>query len=190
MKDNKNIFKPNYIVFFIGNVTILYFIALIGVVFYVQGSVIKLETTLLCLIALFFLIRALRIFLDVWTVKIQKKEICIKRPWQKHWTGLDTDTFTKIELKVKYRGIAAFVAGKQLTIYTENYKKYNFYTHSSKLEEELYMALLNQTPRLLAEYKSKKKQEYKKQEKYSRMDIVDWVVIVAMLLFLITVHLI
>lgn len=184
----ENIFKPNYFVFFVGNIIVLFFIVSMLTIIYKEQSKDRLEIYLFCLTALFFLIKILHIFLDVWIVKINKKKVILKRPWKKKWQELDTDTFTKIELKVRYRGMQSYVDSKRLSIYTNSNKKYNFYTYSNEIKEQLYIALLSQTPNLLAEYKTRRKQEYIKQEKNRKIDTVDWIIIIIMLIYLLVLY--
>ena len=150
---NKNIFKPNYLAFFIGNAIVLFFISLIVFSFYSKDSEWRLDTIIFFSVALCFLIWALITFLDVWTVKIAKNYVLIKRPWNKEWKKLDVKTFNKIKLKVNHNNYV--IRYKQLVIYTENGKKYSFRSHSSKIEEGLYAALLSQTPKLYTEYKNR-----------------------------------
>ena len=182
--NNENIFKPNYLTFFTENVIVLFFISLILFAYYSKGNEWRLDTIIFFSIALCFLIWVLIVFLDVWVVKIAKKYVYIKRPWNKQWKELDITTFNKIKLKVNHDNY--LIRHKQLVIYTEIGKKYKFRSDSSKIEEGLYAALLSQTPKLYAEYKTKIAEiqvEMQKNKKWDTFFLI--VLILAFLLYVI-----
>ena len=181
---NKNIFTPNYLAFFTGNAIVLFFISLIMFAYYSKGREWRLDTIIFFSVALCFLIWALITFLDVWIVKITKNYVHIKRPWKKQWKKLNVKTFNKIKLKVYHNNYV--IRHKKLVIYTENEEKYNFRSHSSKIEEGLYTALLSQTPKLYNEYKTKMAVIQKEMQKSKKWDTIFLIILmVAFLLYVI-----
>ncbi len=179
MKKNSNIFIPNYLLPIIGALIVLMFICLIIWYFYQNWGNLNIFQLTIPIIILIALIRLFFTFTDLWIVRIGNKKVFLKRPWSLKWKEENVEAFTDITLKVRYN--YSTITSKRLIVYTKNKKKYIFRSYSDKLEEKVYLALLNQTA-LYGKYKSLIDKEKYKMKTYEKWNRFDWIIIILLLL--------
>ena len=154
MKDNTKEYKPNVFLLIIG--TSFFLFAIICVIFSLLKhqqdlGILDLSISLiLCLIFNWWLLMCI----DTWVVRIQKDSLSIRRLWSSKWTKLNADEFKDIKYSVGLDD--HLILYKKLTLVTADNKKYNFYSFTDNLYDELFTSILKQTPKLLDKYKKRK----------------------------------
>ncbi len=178
---NKNLFRPNILLIIIGVVIALFFTVLLTFIILDKSKDIKILELLIILVIYVFFIKLFINCIDAWTVKIEKGKILIKRIWSRNWLILSIDNFEKIKYSVKIDDYT--VSYKKLTIYTFDKKKYNFYSYTDTMNDQLYLALLNQSPKLLEDYEKRKKEFQNKIE--ARKKNEKWILIILLIVLIV-----
>ena len=183
----KNIFSPNILLFIGGIVSTIFFSVLLTYIIIDKAQNDKpLELFFLLVIDVFFIWLFFN-YIDAWTIKIDKGKIHIKRLWSRHWQTINIDTFDKIKFSAKLDDY--IIEYKKLTLYTTQNKKYNFYSYTDNLGDNFYLALLNQTPKLLDDYKKRKREIQNKitarQQNYKLITMILLFILVLLTLWMI-----
>ena len=176
-QSDNNIFRPNILLFTIGTILTIFFSVLLTYIIIDKSLIDKPVELLLLLVIEFIFIWLFTICIDVWTIKIDKGKIHLKRLWSQNWQTINIDTFHKIKFSVKLDDYT--IEYKKLTIYTTENKKYNFYSYTESLGDNFYLALLNQTPKLLDEYKKRKREIQNKIAVRQKND--KWIIIILLI---------
>lgn len=180
MTQDKDIFKPNIWVILGSTLIILFFcIILILAILYTDRKFVISDYCTFIVFGSFLLIGLYRL-LDIWIIKVDKGLILVRRIWKTEWLEIRTTTFKKIKFKIWLDG--AFEWSKRLTIYFDNGKRINFYSYTITNDNSLFLALLNQTPDLLNNYKERLKYYEEKKNRWIKNST--WVIIVCILIYI------
>ncbi len=155
MKTNdNNIFKPNIFLFIVGLVASTFFIGVIVFIVLLHRHNFKTMEFIICGLLLAIFVWCLTMCLDTWTVRISKGVISVKRLWSNKWTDIYINSFNKINFKAGLDD--HMILYKKLTLFLNDNRRFNFYSYTENLGDNLYIALLHQTPTLLNDYKKRK----------------------------------